>query len=117
VQNSVCLNHPDRPASTRCDVCFKPICGQCAVETHDGTFCSQACLANFGDTQGGVTQWHAQQGRMNARRWRRRMILLIVLCGLGWAAYRYFTRNPDKLDQLKREAGSAVKDVRKRVPR
>ncbi len=44
---SVCLNHPDRVATSRCHRCNKPSCGECVVVVPDGEFCSGECLAQF----------------------------------------------------------------------
>ncbi len=40
---SVCLNHTDRPANTRCSACHKPICNECIVMDTGAIYCSQAC--------------------------------------------------------------------------
>jgi hypothetical protein len=113
VRNSVCLNHPERPASVRCSVCFKPVCEECAIRSEGSTFCSQACLANLERTQGGVAAWREQGARERARRRRRRLIKLIILVVVGVAAYVYFTRHPAKLDQLRDKAGNAANEVKK----
>ena len=115
VQNSVCLHHPDRPATTRCDVCFKPICAECAMHTGEGTFCSQDCIDKFSGIEENVGQWYAQESRRKSRRFRRRVMGLVILLVAAWALYRYFNRNPDKLNELKTKAGSAVQGVEKRV--
>jgi len=43
---SVCLNHTDRPANTRCSACHKPICNSCVVEISGAIYCSKACAEN-----------------------------------------------------------------------
>lgn len=44
---SVCLNHQDREATTRCAACLKPLCDECVVPGGDGSrFCSSECLLN-----------------------------------------------------------------------
>jgi hypothetical protein len=113
VRNSVCLNHPERPAITRCTVCFKPVCAECAISSADGTFCSTTCQENLERTRGNVEAWRQQGARERARRVRRRLIKLIILIALGIAAYLYFTRHPGKLDELKERAGRTADAVRK----
>ena len=116
VRNSVCLNHPDRPASTRCTVCFKPVCSECAIMAAEGSvFCSQECLGKYDRTRDSVESWHEVRTRERARRRRRTLIKAIILIGLGVAAYLYFTRHPGKLDQLKDKAGKAVNEVKREV--
>jgi hypothetical protein len=106
VANSVCLNHPDRQAETRCTTCFKPICGECAIEADAGTFCSEACLNNYDRTRDGVEAFQEREQRAKRRKRIRRVIILIVLIALGVAAYKYFTDNPDKLKKLEEKAGN-----------
>ena len=41
---SVCLNHTDTEAVTRCAACGKPLCANCiAVSDNGRDYCSQAC--------------------------------------------------------------------------
>jgi len=40
---SYCVNHQDRPATTRCKTCSKPVCRDCVVRTNEGMFCSDVC--------------------------------------------------------------------------
>ena len=115
VRNSVCLNHPERPASSRCAVCFKPVCEECARQADGGPFCSEECLESHSRTQGSVGAWHEQTARERARQRRARLIKLAILIAVGVAAYLYFTRNPGKLGQLKDKAGRAVHEVQKGV--
>ena len=42
-----CMNHRDRPASTMCHQCHKPICRSCVVVTPTGSFCSSECSVSF----------------------------------------------------------------------
>lgn len=115
VKDSVCLNHPGRPAAYRCTVCFKPVCADCAIQGDDGVFCSPSCVSNFERTKGSVDAWHQQRRRDQARRRRNRLIKLIILIALAAVAYYYFSRNPGKLDQLKDKAGKAVDEVKRDV--
>ena len=39
ISESVCLNHPDTPAVTRCATCSKPICKQCIVSKNGSSYC------------------------------------------------------------------------------
>ncbi len=44
-----CINHPDRPAATRCRQCHKPICEECIKSDANGQFCSFTCSEAFKD--------------------------------------------------------------------
>lgn len=117
VRDSVCLNHPNRQAATRCEVCFKPICEECTIPAGENVFCSHACMSKFERTRENVDQWHAQSDRARRRRLRRWLVRLIILAILAGAAYWFFTRNPDRLDELRDKAGSAVNQVKGGVRR
>ena len=41
---SICVNHTNRAATTRCSSCHKPICDECVVKSGSAIFCSQRCL-------------------------------------------------------------------------
>ena len=112
VRNSVCLNHPDRPAAQRCTVCFKPLCGECGRPDAAGNvFCSDACASNFERTRGSVAAWDAARRRERTRRRRRRLVMLVILVVVAAAAYRYATRHPDRVKELRQKAGEAVDAV------
>jgi hypothetical protein len=115
LRHSVCLNHPDRPATARCTVCFKPVCEECLIRDGAAGFCSQVCADNYGRTKGTVDAWHGQRQRDVARRRRRTLVRLIVLLIIAIAAYLYFTRNPGKLDRLKDSAGKTVQGVKRGI--
>lgn len=40
---SYCLKHQDRPASSRCRSCSKPLCAECSQPFTEGVYCGQAC--------------------------------------------------------------------------
>ncbi len=46
-----CINHPDRPAQTRCRQCHKPICSTCIKSDAGGQFCSFQCSEAYKDFQ------------------------------------------------------------------
>ena len=117
VRNSVGLTPPERPASTRCTVCFKPVCAECARQEGGGTFCSQDCLENCARTQGSVGAWHEQTARQRARRRRARLTKLAILIAAGVAAYLYLTRHPGSLDQVKDRTAKAVNEAKKGLGR
>jgi len=41
---SICVNHTDRQATTRCSTCHKPICDDCTQQSDGKIFCSQFCI-------------------------------------------------------------------------
>jgi uncharacterized membrane protein YvbJ len=102
VSNSVCLNHPDRSAETRCVTCFKPLCSECAIRDAEGNdFCSEQCRRNYENSRENVDNFHAQERRIKRRKKIRRLVILVILIVLGVAAYKHFKDNPDDLKKLK----------------
>ena len=93
--NSVCLNHPDQPASSRCTTCFKPVCGECITRAHGEDFCSEQCASNYGATRDTIEEFQQQTDRRRAAKRRRRLIMLIILGVAAYFAYRYIRENPD----------------------
>ncbi len=102
--HSVCLNHPDRGATTRCTTCFKPICGECVVRSHGEDFCSEQCKTNYEATRPGVEEFQEREARRRSARRRRRLLLLVILVVGGYFAYRYLKANPDTMQELKQKA-------------
>jgi hypothetical protein len=99
--NSVCLNHPDSPATTRCTTCFKPICADCVVRAEGEDFCSEVCKANYEGSRDSLERFQEITRRRRAARRRRQLVMLIVLGGVAYFGYRYFSSNPGILQQWK----------------
>ncbi|MDX9978960.1 MAG: B-box zinc finger protein [Lentisphaeria bacterium] len=110
--DSVCLNHPDRAATTRCCTCFKPICGECVVRAHGEEFCSAACRENYENTRPAVDEFQERAARRRAAARRRRLILLVILAVAGYFAYRYFRDNPDAARKIQRKSEEAIQKGR-----
>jgi hypothetical protein len=110
--DSVCLNHPDRSATTRCCTCFKPICGECVVRAHGEDFCSAECRQNYENTRPGVDEFQERLARRRAASRRRRLILLAVLVVGGYFAYRYFRDNPDAVQKIQQKSEEAIQKGR-----
>ena len=113
--DSVCLNHPDRPAVSRCTTCFKPICGECIERVHGEEFCSEQCAANYEGTRSGVTEFEERHKQRRAARFRRRVIVLVVLAVAGYFGYRYVKQNPNAVGDIKRKAEEARKAVQQKA--
>lgn len=107
--SSVCLNHPERAADTRCCTCFKPICADCAVRAEGEDFCSPECRDNYQSTRPAIDEFQSREARRRSARRRRRLILLIVLAVAGYVAYRYFRENPDAVRELQQKGGEVIR--------
>ena len=112
---SVCVNHPDVEAEFRCYSCRKPICADCVVQDGDLTFCSATCNANHKNTSGSVAEFMAADKKEKFKKKVRNIIILIILVGAGYAAYKYFSENPDKFEQLKQKAGEISENVQEKA--
>ena len=89
VKDQVCLNHTDRPAASRCETCFKPLCDDCIVETDGVHFCSSECAANYGDSEDRLQSIEDSERKRRARKRRRRVLLFIVAVAIVAAAYSW----------------------------
>ena len=105
---SVCLNHPDTPAVTRCAACGKPICEQCIVESNGSRFCSEQCAENAAKSYDRVTTMAAGKARAEKRSSMRAVIIVIILAAIAAAAYYYYTNNKKDVDRLVRKAEQKV---------
>ena len=84
-----CVNHPDRPAATRCRACHKPICSTCVVSTADGKFCSHTCAARMEDYRkgGGAVRMRSRVGRKVVR-----IVVLVVLIAIAAGLFNKYAR-------------------------
>ena len=118
-EGSVCLNHPDVPASFRCAVCGKPICSECAIKDGGMTYCSQECRADAIRTGAMVDAVNAKKNAGKARRAIIRLIWLIILVAAAVGGYYYYTQHKSEIDSKVKNAANqaenAVKDAKKTV--
>ena len=87
ISDSVCLNHPDTPAVTRCATCGKPVCKNCIVNKNGSNYCSQVCADNAQKSAGRVSEVMESRKRADSRRGVRTLVILIILIAAGAAAY------------------------------
>lgn len=113
--NSVCLNHPDRAAVSRCTTCFKPICGECVIRSQGEAFCSEQCKANCESTRPGVEEFQERENRRRAARRRRRLVILVVLAVVAYLAYRQYRANPNAVQELKQKAEETTRAVEQKA--
>jgi hypothetical protein len=88
--SSICVNHTDRPATSRCSSCHKPICNDCIVRDAGEVFCSNACAVN-------AARFHARYkgddgpgffGRI--KNFFVTILVLAVLAAIGLAVAGYY---------------------------
>lgn len=77
----VCLNHPNRPATARCNHCQKPVCAECTVARDTTLFCSEACAKARDHFQSRESQ-RALEGKKRERfsvgEWAVRGVLVLL---------------------------------------
>ena len=83
ISESVCLNHPDTPAVTRCATCGKPVCKNCIVNKNGSNYCSQVCADNAQKSAGRVSEVMESRKRADSRRGVRTLVILIILIAAG----------------------------------
>lgn len=119
LKNSVCLNHPDVPASFRCAVCGKPICSDCAIKDGGMTYCSQQCRADAIRTGAMVSNVNAHKNTGNTKRLIIKLVWLIIIVALAAGGYYYYTQHKGEIDskiqQGKQQFEQGVKDTKKTI--
>lgn len=98
IDGSVCLNHPDTPASFRCAVCGKPICSECAVKADGLTFCSRSCQADAQRTGAAVASTLESKNRAAKKSRVRTTVLLLIFLFIAVAVYWFYVNNKAKID-------------------
>ena len=99
IQGSVCLNHPDVPATGRCSVCRKPICDECTVMYEGQKFCSQECKASAMRTGNLVQRMEEGKARAEQRSMIRTLIWLVILVVLASAGWYYYSNHGAEMEQ------------------
>jgi hypothetical protein len=108
-----CLNHPDRPAVTRCRACHKPLCEECVVATADGKFCSQQCARRSADFRAHAA---GAKGKGVVGVVKKIAVAALILIAL-YIGYRIVVGGDRPTDLLKEgqkklgEAGKAAKEA------
>ncbi len=108
LSQSVCLNHPDTPAVTRCATCSKPICEKCIVNRNGSPYCSETCAANASESVDRITRTLDEKRRTNTRtRYRAIILLLIILIAAAVAAW-FYSQNKSDVDRLMRKTSAQL---------
>ena len=113
ISDSVCLNHPDTPAVTRCATCGKPVCEICVVRKNGADYCSQVCASNAEKSAGRVNSVLESRKRANSRNGIRTLIVLIILAAIAALAYYFYSQNKDHVDSfVKKTERKISKEIR-----
>ena len=99
ISDSVCLNHPDTPATTRCTTCGRPVCGKCVVRRDGADYCSESCAASAQSSAGRVGSVMARKKKSENGKRIRTIIILILLIAAAAAGYSYYKKNKSKVDR------------------
>ena len=96
--SKVCLNHPDREATNRCIVCFKPLCDECVISDNGEAYCSEKCLNQARSTVGNIERFQQAEKRAKFRRLIANTFkLIVILAVLGAVAYYLIDKKIIKL--------------------
>ena len=91
---SVCLNHTDTEAVTRCAACGKPLCANCiAVSDNGRDYCSQTCYTRgtaAAERSAGVV---SEKGNTAKSKFIRSLILLFLIIAVAAAGFMYYKNN------------------------
>ena len=114
---TVCLNHPDTPAVTRCAACAKPICPKCVVLRNDSRFCSAQCADNADKAYDRVNTVVESKKRADGRSFTRLIAILLIIAGIAGGIYYYYKSNPSKANKIIKKAELEMKKVEKKIER
>ncbi len=128
ISDSVCLNHPDVQAVTRCAACGKPICNDCIVHENGSNYCSSACANNAKKSSVRVDEVMESRNRVESKKRIKKFVVMIIVIILAATACYFYTRNKDDVNQylkekrktlgreIERNASGIKKDIGSGVP-
>lgn len=93
-KDSVCLRHTDRPAVTRCETCFRPLCEECRIPRDNVDFCSEQCAIGYTDTQKRMEAFEKQTRRVKGRRLRRLLLRWLIVAAIAGGIYYWCRAHP-----------------------
>ena len=97
---SVCLNHTDTEAVTRCAACGKPLCANCIAFSENGRdYCSQTCYTRgtaAAERSAGVV---SEKGNTAKSKFIRSLILLFLIIAIAAAGFMYYKNNKKQIDR------------------
>lgn len=93
-KDSVCLGHTDRPAVTRCETCFRPLCEECRIPRYNVDFCSERCASGYADTQKHMNAFEKQTRRVKGRRLRRFLGRWLLVGAIAGGVYYWCKTHP-----------------------
>jgi len=115
MSGQVCLNHPDVPAATRCETCFKPLCEDCVILENGVQFCSDNCAQNYSQSGERLDDFNSQQRARRRRKRIRRFVTLVVIVVVAVVVWKWLQDNPDKAGELRRKLKGAAQTVKEQV--
>ncbi len=120
ISESVCLNHPDTPAVTRCASCNKPICEKCIVTGNGGlSYCSKKCAENAIHSVKRVDQVLENKKKVDAKSRTRGIVIIVILLAILAAAVCFYHKNKEDVDRVmkktERKINRTMKDTKKSI--
>ena len=98
---SVCLNHTDTEAVTRCAACGKPLCAACiAVSANGRDYCSQECCARGSAAAERAGSVAAEKSTTGNSKFIRTLIVLFLIIAVAAAGFMYYKQNKKQVDNL-----------------
>ncbi|HOX40389.1 MAG TPA: B-box zinc finger protein [Candidatus Brocadiia bacterium] len=109
-----CINHPNKPAMTRCIQCHKPVCDECTVSGFYGSFCSNACQQKYKDyAQRKEAMEQQAQAHKGSGLLGKLIVLAVVIvgCVLAWK----LLLTPEKQKELKDRVSETAAEVKEKA--
>lgn len=108
IDGSVCLNHPNVPATCRCSVCRKPICDECAIRENGAVYCSQNCRADAIRTGAKVNTMNEHKAAGDAKRATAKLIWWIIILAIIGAGVWYYMTHKEQVNGWFNQAKATV---------
>ena len=96
---SSCFNHGDREGTGRCAVCGKSLCEECIIRENNAVFCSVECQEKAAATTERSNDVLNEKARTDSARMVRKLIYIFVLIAAIAAAWHFFGRREQTVEQ------------------
>lgn len=119
-----CFNHDDREAVSRCAVCGKGVCEECAKKAGDMTFCSDECKGKAAAMTGRSNDVLNEKAKSDSASLVRKLIYVFVLIAAVAAAWYFYDQHQKTLDnkvnssfkKMQKSTSNFLKETKKAIP-
>ena len=100
---SVCINHTDREADTKCIACFKPICNDCIVAYGGQDYCSELCRDQAWETTANIANMQEKERANAKKKAMKKFIIFIIIAAIVGGAVYYIMNDKESMDKIQEQ--------------